>query len=120
VLDMFTRRDHEAVFQFYDSDIKWDASRTGGCNGVDTPKPRPWAIARTEWSARSCSAPAVYYTENGTSLIVWLPLFSFASTSTLVSGAPEVRASLGIFTLVTSAPRFRVTTSTGSWTTITW
>jgi ketosteroid isomerase-like protein len=36
VLDMFTRRDHEAVFEFYDPDIEWDASRPGGCNGVDT------------------------------------------------------------------------------------
>jgi hypothetical protein len=36
VLDVFTRRDHEAVFGFYDRDIEWDASRPGGCNGVDT------------------------------------------------------------------------------------
>jgi hypothetical protein len=26
LLDMFARRDHEGVFEFYDSDIEWDAT----------------------------------------------------------------------------------------------
>jgi ketosteroid isomerase-like protein len=26
LLDMFARREHEAVFEFYDSDIEWDAT----------------------------------------------------------------------------------------------
>ena len=29
LLEMFARREHEAVFAFYDSDIEWDASNFG-------------------------------------------------------------------------------------------
>jgi ketosteroid isomerase-like protein len=30
LLDMFAKRDHEAVFEFYDPDIEWDARRALG------------------------------------------------------------------------------------------
>jgi ketosteroid isomerase-like protein len=30
LLDMFAKRDHEAVFAFYDPDIEWDAESIGG------------------------------------------------------------------------------------------
>ena len=34
LLDMFARRDHEAVFAFYAPDIEWDATNIGGM-GLD-------------------------------------------------------------------------------------
>ncbi|MGA6948861.1 MAG: nuclear transport factor 2 family protein [Solirubrobacterales bacterium] len=33
LLDMFARRDHEGVFEFYDPDIEWDASNLSGPAG---------------------------------------------------------------------------------------
>ena len=35
LLDMFARRDHEAVFAFYAPDIEWDATSISGGVGVD-------------------------------------------------------------------------------------
>ena len=35
LLDMFARRDHEAVFEFYDPDIEWDASKATGFGLTD-------------------------------------------------------------------------------------
>jgi ketosteroid isomerase-like protein len=33
LLDMFARRDHEGVFEFYDPDIEWDAKNPSGPAG---------------------------------------------------------------------------------------
>jgi ketosteroid isomerase-like protein len=33
LLDMFARRDHEGVFEFYDPDIEWDAKNPSGLAG---------------------------------------------------------------------------------------
>jgi ketosteroid isomerase-like protein len=35
LLDMFARRDHEAVFAFYDPDIEWDATAAPDFGAVD-------------------------------------------------------------------------------------
>ena len=35
LLDMFARRDHEAVFAFYDSEIEWDARAAPDFGAVD-------------------------------------------------------------------------------------
>ena len=73
-----------------------------------------WAKNPIPGARRRPPRRPVHLTENGTSVIVWLPLFSRASTSTLVSGALGVSASSGMPTLVTSAFRLSVTRSTGS------
>ena len=37
LLEMFARREHEAVFAFYDADIEWDATNFGGEGGAGVP-----------------------------------------------------------------------------------
>ena len=37
LLKMFARREHEAVFAFYDADIEWDATNFGGDGGAGVP-----------------------------------------------------------------------------------
>ena len=37
LLQMFARREHEAVFTFYDTDIEWDASNFGGESASGVP-----------------------------------------------------------------------------------
>ena len=37
LLEMFARREHEAVFAFYDADIEWDATNFGGDGAAGVP-----------------------------------------------------------------------------------
>ena len=43
LLDMFARRDHEAVFEFYDPDIEWDA--TAGSRLRRRQRTPEWAVS---------------------------------------------------------------------------